>query len=63
MPDGGLPDRAGATIERILDDVESRAATHAIGPALLGVIMALAVIAGGVGSFVVVLAVLVRFFS
>jgi hypothetical protein len=63
MPDGGLPDRAGATIERVIDAVESRAGTHAIGPAVLGVIVALGVITGGVGAFVLVLAVLVRFFA
>jgi hypothetical protein len=63
MADGGMRDRVGAALERRLDDAARRAGEHALGPAVLGVAVAAGVVAGGIGAFVVVLVVLVRFFA
>ncbi len=56
-------DDVGATIERQVDNVELRFGQHPAGSLLLGVLLALGVIAVGLAAFVVLLVVLVRFFS
>ena len=56
-------DNVGAALERQLDAIEHRFGARPIGSAVLGVLLALGVIAGGLATFVAVLAVLVTFFS
>lgn len=56
-------DDIGANIERRLDSVELRFARNPLGSIALGALLALGVIAGGIATFVLVLVVLVRFFS
>ena len=56
-------DDIGGLIERQLDVIEHRFGERGIGSALLGVLLAVGVIGGGLSAFVVVLAVLVQFFS
>jgi hypothetical protein len=56
-------DDIGATLERQLDSVELRFAKNPLGSLALGALLALGVIAGGIATFILVLTVLVRFFS
>jgi hypothetical protein len=56
-------DRLGALLERLIDSAELRAADRRPGPALLGVGLAIVVIAAGIGVFLAVFAVLVGFFA
>ena len=56
-------DDFGAAIERQLDGVEHRFGGSAPGSIVLGAFLALGVIGGGIATFILVLAVLVRFFS
>ena len=56
-------DDIGASLERQLDRVELRFARNPLGSIALGALLALGVISGGIASFVLVLTVLVRFFS
>jgi hypothetical protein len=56
-------DVMGGSIERGLDGVERRIGRHAAGPLLLGVLLAIGVIAGGLGAFIVVFVTLVNVFA
>lgn len=56
-------DDIGATVERQLDNVEHRFGQRAADSFALGALLAFGGIAGGIATFVLVLAVLVRFFS
>jgi hypothetical protein len=56
-------DDIGATIERQLDNVEWRFGQHPLGSLALGALLGIGAIAGGLATFIIVLVVLVRFFS
>jgi hypothetical protein len=56
-------DAAGDAIERGLDGVERRFGRHSAGSLLLGVLLAIGVIAGGLGAFIVVFVTLVNVFA
>lgn len=56
-------DEAGAAIERTLDGVERGFSRHAAGSLLLGVLLALGVIAGGLAAFIGVFVILVNVFA
>jgi hypothetical protein len=56
-------DKLGALLENLIDSAELRAASRRPGPALLGIGLAVAVVAAGIGGFIVVLAVLVGLFA
>lgn len=56
-------DDAGATIERLLDGIRDLSHRYTFGPALLGALLAIGVVAGGLAAFLVIFAVLVNFFA
>lgn len=56
-------DTLGARLENLIDSAEIRAADRRAGPALLGVGLAVAALATGIGAFIAVLAVLVNVFA
>lgn len=56
-------DRLGARLEKLLDSAEIRAADRRVGPALVGVGLAIVAMAAGVGAFIAVFAILVDVFA
>jgi hypothetical protein len=56
-------DRLGARLENLIDSAEISAADRRIGPALVGVGLAIVVFAAGIGAFIAVFAVLVDVFA
>jgi hypothetical protein len=56
-------DTMGGQLESLIDYVELAAARRRFGPPFVGVALAVGVIAGGLGLFVAVFAVLVGFFG
>jgi hypothetical protein len=56
-------DRLGARLEKLIDSAEIRAADRRVGPALVGVGLAIVVIAAGIGVFIAVFTVLVDVFA
>lgn len=56
-------DEAGDAIERTLDGVERGLGRHAGGSIVLGLLLALGVVAGGFAAFIVVFVVLVNVFA
>ena len=56
-------DDFGKVLERKLDSVEHRFGGSIPGSIAVGALLALGVIGGGIATFILVLAVLVRFFS
>ncbi len=58
-----MADRIGRDLERRIDDIEARMSERRFGSALLGIGIALSVIAGGLGAFGAIFLVLVKLFA